>query len=37
VLFALRFAREEQMMAELFGDEYRTYAARTKRIIPWLY
>lgn len=37
VLFALRFAREEQMMAEWFGDEYRTYMARTKRIVPWLY
>ncbi len=37
LLFALRFAREEQMMAELFGDEYRAYTARTKRIIPWLY
>jgi protein-S-isoprenylcysteine O-methyltransferase Ste14 len=37
LLFALRFAREEQMMIEYFGDEYRAYAARTKRIIPWLY
>ena len=37
VLFALRFAREEEMMAEWFGDEYHAYMARTKRIIPWLY
>lgn len=37
MLFALRCAREEQMMAELFGDEYHAYMARTKRIIPWFY
>ena len=37
ILFALRFAREEQMMVECFDDEYRAYMARTKRIIPWFY
>ena len=37
LLFALRFAREEQMMVECFDDEYRAYMARTKRIIPWFY
>ncbi len=36
ILFVFRILREEQMMLELFGDEYRSYMARTKRIIPWL-
>ena len=34
-LFAFRVFREEQMMLENFGDEYRAYMAHTKRIIPW--
>ena len=33
-LFFFRVGREEQMMIEAFGDEYRAYMARTKRIIP---
>jgi protein-S-isoprenylcysteine O-methyltransferase Ste14 len=36
VLFAFRVAREEQMMLESFGDDYRAYMASTKRIIPWI-
>jgi protein-S-isoprenylcysteine O-methyltransferase Ste14 len=34
ILFALRVHAEEQMMTEMFGDEYTTYAARTKRLVP---
>jgi len=34
-LFVFRVFREEQMMLENFGDEYRAYMAHTKRIIPW--
>ena len=34
ILFALRVHAEEQMMSDAFGDEYATYAARTKRLIP---
>jgi protein-S-isoprenylcysteine O-methyltransferase Ste14 len=34
-LFIFRVFREEQMMLENFGDEYRAYMAHTKRIIPW--
>jgi protein-S-isoprenylcysteine O-methyltransferase Ste14 len=36
-LFFGRIAREEQMMLDKFGDEYRAYMARTKRIIPGIY
>lgn len=36
-LYFARVRREEQMMLEAFGDEYRAYAARTKRIIPGVY
>lgn len=36
MLFAFRVLREERMMLESFGDEYRSYMAGTKRIIPWI-
>jgi len=36
ILFAFRVAREERMMLESFGDEYRAYMAHTKRIVPWI-
>ena len=36
VLFGFRVAREERMMFEIFGDDYRAYMARTKRIVPWV-
>jgi protein-S-isoprenylcysteine O-methyltransferase Ste14 len=34
VLFAVRVQSEEQMMVDKFGDQYRSYLAKTKRIIP---
>ena len=34
VLIALRVGAEERMMAQQFGNEYATYTARTKRLIP---
>lgn len=37
VLFFSRIAPEERMMEEAFGEEYRAYRLRTKRIIPFLY
>jgi len=37
VLFFARVGREERMMMEKFGDEYRTYMTRTHRIIPGIY
>ena len=37
VLYFGRVGREERMMRDAFGDEYRAYAARTKRIIPGVY
>ena len=37
VLFFLRVDKEERMMLENFGPEYRSYMERTKKIIPYLY
>jgi len=36
ILYAGRVAREERMMIDRFGDEYRDYMACTKRLIPWI-
>jgi protein-S-isoprenylcysteine O-methyltransferase Ste14 len=36
-LFFVRVGREERMMLERFGEEYRAYIGRTKRIVPGLY
>ncbi len=35
-LYLLRVRREEQMMLEQFGEEYRLYMRRTGRVIPRL-
>ncbi|CAN7563314.1 protein-S-isoprenylcysteine O-methyltransferase [Pararhizobium sp. LjRoot255] len=37
VLFFARVDKEERMMLEIFGAQYRDYMGRTKRIIPYLY
>jgi protein-S-isoprenylcysteine O-methyltransferase Ste14 len=37
VLFAGRVGREEKMMLETFGDDYRAYMARTSRLVPGVY
>lgn len=37
ILFSLRVNKEERMMLENFGPQYRAYMERTKRIIPYLY
>ncbi len=34
ILFVFRVGREEQMMLDYFGEEYRAYMGTTKRIIP---
>jgi len=36
VLYTFRVRREERMMLECFGDDYRTYMAHTKQLIPWI-
>jgi protein-S-isoprenylcysteine O-methyltransferase Ste14 len=36
VLYGFRVRREERMMLETFGDDYRTYMTETKRIVPWI-
>jgi protein-S-isoprenylcysteine O-methyltransferase Ste14 len=35
-LFAFRVRREEQLMVNQFGDEYRVYMANSKRLVPWI-
>ena len=37
ILFFGRLSREERMMQDKFGDDYRTYIARTYRILPGIY
>ncbi|MHB0956840.1 MAG: isoprenylcysteine carboxylmethyltransferase family protein [Pirellulaceae bacterium] len=32
---AVRTPKEEQMLVERFGQQYRDYMARTRRFIPW--
>jgi len=36
-LFLFRIGREERMMEEMFGDEYRRYVECTDRIIPGVF
>ncbi|MFZ1813501.1 MAG: protein-S-isoprenylcysteine O-methyltransferase [Rhizobiaceae bacterium] len=36
-LFFMRVGQEEKMMEDEFGQEYRDFCARTKRIIPGIY
>jgi len=35
--YALRIPVEEKAMLAQFGAQYAEYAARTKRLIPWIY
>jgi protein-S-isoprenylcysteine O-methyltransferase Ste14 len=37
LLFFIRVGREERLMLEQFGDDYRSYMARTDRIVPGIY
>ncbi|MCU6593654.1 methyltransferase family protein, partial [Klebsiella pneumoniae] len=32
-----RMAIEEKMLVERFGEEYKTYQRRTKRLFPFIY
>ena len=36
-LYVIRIPREEKMMLERFGEEYREYMSRTGRLIPRMY
>jgi len=36
-LYLVRVPREEQMMLEHFGEEYRLYMNRTGRVVPRLW
>jgi protein-S-isoprenylcysteine O-methyltransferase Ste14 len=37
LLVALRLGPEERMMREEFGDQYKAYAQRTKRLVPGIW
>lgn len=37
ILFFGRIGREERMMLQTFGDDYRNYMSRTYRVIPLLF
>jgi protein-S-isoprenylcysteine O-methyltransferase Ste14 len=37
ILFFVRVDKEERMMLDNFGPQYRAYMDRTKRLIPYLY
>jgi len=37
ILYLIRTPREEQMMCNFFGDEYRAYMQRTGRLLPPLW
>lgn len=37
ILYLFRVGREEQMMLDTFGEEYRAYSARTARLLPGVY
>lgn len=36
-LYFFRVGREEQLMLDAFGDEYRAYMKRTARLVPWIH
>jgi protein-S-isoprenylcysteine O-methyltransferase Ste14 len=36
-LFFFRVGREERLMIETFGEEYRSYMRQTSRIVPFVY
>jgi protein-S-isoprenylcysteine O-methyltransferase Ste14 len=36
-LYFVRVGREERLMLDHFGPDYRAYMDRTARLIPWLY
>ena len=36
ILIVLRIPKEEQMLLDQFGDEYRAYMKRTGRLLPRL-
>lgn len=37
IAYATRVGQEEQMLLDTFGDEYKAYKQRTKRLVPYLF
>jgi len=36
-LYVVRVGREEALMVEAFGEDYRAYMSRTARLVPWIH
>lgn len=36
-LYLFRVGREEKLMLDAFGEEYRAYMERTARVLPWVH
>jgi protein-S-isoprenylcysteine O-methyltransferase Ste14 len=36
-LYLFRVGREEKLMLDAFGEQYRAYMERTARIVPWIH
>jgi protein-S-isoprenylcysteine O-methyltransferase Ste14 len=37
IMYLLRIRKEEQMLLEQFGDEYKVYMEQTKRLVPYVF
>jgi protein-S-isoprenylcysteine O-methyltransferase Ste14 len=37
LFLVVRIPREERMLVEAFGDEYKEYRKKTKRLVPYIY
>ena len=37
IVYAYRIKREEAMLVAVFGEKYKEYIARTRKLIPYIY
>jgi protein-S-isoprenylcysteine O-methyltransferase Ste14 len=37
IMYLLRIRKEEQMLLEQFGEEYKVYMEQTKRLVPYVF
>ena len=36
-MYCFRINREEKMLLEIFGEDYKSYSLKTKRLVPYIY